>query len=146
MVEQRAERSTAASNSAPAVHERSARLGRGRELIDKTAISTWLRKNEVTELRAKHLTFERQPYAAIELAGELKKNGEEARILLVRALTEDLHAWVADENKGPDDRLSDVPRLIGRVKDAIAKGEQARRRRRDGRRVRGEEVTRRPEL
>ena len=97
------------SNIAPAVRERMERLGRERALLYKTAIYTGLRKNELTELRVKYLNLDRQPYASIELPGEFTKNGDEARLLLVPALTEDLKLWIADTGKGAEDTLFDVP-------------------------------------
>lgn len=100
------------SNIAPAVRARMERLGRERALLYKTAVYTGLRKGELAELRVKFLNLAREPYASIELPGEFTKNGEEARLLLVPALADDLRAWVADERKGPDDRLFDVPTLI----------------------------------
>jgi integrase len=100
------------SNIAPAVRERMVRLGRGRALLYKTAIYTGLRKNELTELRVKHLNLDRKPYAVVELPGEFTKNGEDAKILLVPALAEELKAWIADDGRKPEDCLFDVPTQI----------------------------------
>ena len=49
-------------------------------------------KGELGELRVKHLDLDRTPYGCIELPGEFTKNGEDARLLLVPALTGELRA------------------------------------------------------
>lgn len=92
------------------VRERLIRLGRERALLYKTAIYTGLRKNELTELRVKFLNLDRTPYPSVELPGEFTKNGEEARLLLVPALAEELRDWVA--GRGPDARVFDVPTQV----------------------------------
>jgi integrase len=84
-------------------------LGRERALLYKTAIYTGLRKNELSKLQVKYLDLDRKPYPSFELPGEFTKNGEEARQLLVPLLAEELHAWIADTGKKPDDPLFEVP-------------------------------------
>ena len=100
------------SNIAPAVRERMIQLGRERALLYKTAIYTGLRKNELTQLRVLHLNLDRTPYAAVELPGEFTKNGDDAKILLVPALAEELKAWIADTKRKSGDRLFDVPTKV----------------------------------
>ncbi len=81
-------------------------LGRERALIYMTAIYTGLRRNELDQLRVKYLDLNREPYASIELPGEFCKNGDEARLLLVPSLANDLRDWVKD--KKPDDKIFEV--------------------------------------
>ena len=57
--------------------------------------------------RVKYLNLDRTPYPCLELPGEFTKNGEDARLLLVPVLAEELRELVA--GKGPDARVFDVP-------------------------------------
>jgi integrase len=100
------------SNIAPAVRERMVHLGRERALLYKTAIYTGLRKNELTQLRVRHLNLDRTPYSAVELPGEFTKNGEDAKILLVPALATELREWIADTGRLPGDLLFAVSTKI----------------------------------
>ncbi|MDB5309123.1 MAG: integrase-recombinase [Gemmataceae bacterium] len=100
------------SNIAPAVRERMVRLGRERALLYKTAIYTGLRKNELTQLRVRHLNLDRAPYGAIDLPGEFTKNGDDAKILLVPALAEEMKGWITDTGRKPGDHLFDVPTKV----------------------------------
>lgn len=100
------------SNIAPAVRERMVRLGRERALLYKTAVYTGLRKNELTQLRVRHLSLDRTPYGAVELPGEFTKNGDDAKILLVPALAEELKVWIADTGRKAADPLFAVPTQV----------------------------------
>jgi integrase len=91
----------------PATRKRFIRVGRERALLYKTAIFTGLRKGELAALRVKYLNLDRTPYPCLELPGEFTKNGEDARLLLVPALAEELRELVA--GKGPNARVFDVP-------------------------------------
>jgi integrase len=75
--------------------ERYIRIGRERALLYKTAIYTGLRKGELAALRVKFLNLDRKPYPCLELPGEFTKNGEDARLLLVPALAEELRELIA---------------------------------------------------
>jgi integrase len=89
----------------PEVQDRYRLLGRERALLYKTAVLTGLRQGELAALRAAFLKLDRKPFPALELPGEHTKNGEDARVLLVPALAEELRQWVADTGKKPTDPL-----------------------------------------
>lgn len=99
-------------NLKPAARERYTLLGRERALLYKTAVYTGLRKNELAELRVAFLNLDRKPYPSLELPGEFTKNGEEARLLLVPSLAEELRAWIADTGRKPEDTVFDVPTQV----------------------------------
>ena len=91
------------------------RVGRERALLYKTAIFTGLRKGELAALRVKYLNLDRKPYGCLELPGEFTKNGDDARVLLVPALAEELRSHV--EGKGPDAPVFKVPeRMVPTMK------------------------------
>jgi integrase len=85
------------------------RLGRERALLYKAAVYTGLRKGELAALRVCHLNLDRKPYPSLELPGEFTKNDDDARLLLVPALAEELRNWVAECGKGPNDLVFAVP-------------------------------------
>jgi integrase len=89
-----------------------AEMGRGRALLYKAAVYTGLRRGELAALKVKFLNLDRKPYPALELPGEFTKNGDEAKLLLVPALGEELRRWVADTGRGPDDAVFDVPTKV----------------------------------
>ncbi len=97
------------------VRQRCIQIGRERVLIYKTAIYTGLRKNEITQLRVKHLNLSRKPYAGLDLPGEFTKNGDAAQLLLSSDFAKELKAWIADTCKTPEARLFVVPKNMVRI-------------------------------
>lgn len=87
------------------VQDRYRRLGRERALLYKTAVLTGLRQGELAALRVAFLKLDRKPFPALELPGEFTKNGEDARVLLVPALAEELRQWIEDTGKNLTDSL-----------------------------------------
>lgn len=108
----RGRRSLTPCQLTPASRERFTRIGRERALLYKTAVYTGLRRGELAEVRVKYLHLDRKPYPSVELPGEFTKNGEEARLLLVPSLAEELKAWIADTGRGPEDTVFDVPTKV----------------------------------
>jgi integrase len=94
-----------AADVRPEVQERYRLLGRERALLYKTAVLTGLRQGELAALRVGFLDLDRKPFPALELPGEYTKNGEDARVLLVPTLAEELRQWIADTGKKPADPL-----------------------------------------
>jgi integrase len=90
------------------VQDRYRLLGRERALLYKTAVLTGLRQGELAALRVAYLNLDRKPFPALELPGEFTKNGDDARVLLVPALAEELRRWIADTGKKPMDPLFTV--------------------------------------
>lgn len=90
------------------VQDRYRLLGRERALLYKTAVLTGLRQGELAALRVAYLNLDRKPFPALELPGEFTKNGDDARVLLVPALAEELRQWIADTGKKPTDPLFTV--------------------------------------
>lgn len=72
------------------VQDRYRLLGRERALLYKTAVLTGLRQSELAALRVAFLKLDRKPFPALELPGEFTKNGDDAKLLLVPALAEEL--------------------------------------------------------
>lgn len=97
------------------VQERYRRLGRERALLYKTAVLTGLRQGELAALRVAFLKLDRKPFPALELPGEFTKNGEDARVLLVPALAEELRLWIADTCKKPTDPLFTVSEKANKI-------------------------------
>jgi hypothetical protein len=77
-------------------------------LLYKTAVLTGLRQGELAALRVAFLKLDRKPFPALELPGEFTKNGDDAKLLLVPALAEELRQWIADAGKKPTDKLFSV--------------------------------------
>lgn len=92
----------------PETRKRYRMLGRERALLYKTAVLTGLRQAELAALRVAFLNLDRKPFPSLELPGEFTKNGEDAKLLLVPALAEELRQWVADTGKKPTDLLFTV--------------------------------------
>ncbi|MER3415484.1 MAG: hypothetical protein C4297_04625 [Gemmataceae bacterium] len=97
------------------VQERYRRLGRERALLYKTAVLTGLRQGELAALRVAFLKLDRKPFPALELPGEFTKNGEDARVLLVPALAEELRLWIADTGKKTTDPLFTVSEKANKI-------------------------------
>jgi integrase len=81
--------------------------GRERLLLYRLALTTGLRRGEISRVRVKHLDLGRQPL--IDLPGNLTKNGKRACILVIPLLAEELRRWIEDTGRGPNDRLLNVP-------------------------------------
>jgi len=81
--------------------------GRERLILYRLALTTGLRRGEMSRARVKHLDLGRRPL--IDLPGNLTKNGKRACILLVPLLAEGLRGWIADTGRGPNDRVLYVP-------------------------------------
>lgn len=97
-----------AADLQPETQERYRLLGRERALLYKTAVLTGLRQAELAALRVAFLNLDRKPFPALDLPGEFTKNGEDAKLLLVPALAEELRQWVADTGKKATDTLFTV--------------------------------------
>ena len=97
------------------VQDRYRRLGRERALLYKTAVLTGLRQGELAALKVAYLNLDRKPFPALELPGEFTKNGEDAKLLLVPSLAEELRQWVADTGKKPTDALFIVSEKANKI-------------------------------
>ena len=97
-----------AADLQPETQARYRLLGRERALLYKTAVLTGLRQSELAALRVAFLKLDRKPFPALELPGEFTKNGDDAKLLLVPALAEELRQWIADAGKEPTDKLFTV--------------------------------------
>lgn len=100
----------------PAYVARLERRGRERWLLYRLAVLTGLRRGELSRMRVQHLELDRQPFARLNLPGNLTKSGKAARILLVPSLAADLRQWIADTGKRPGDKLLYVPLVCNMVK------------------------------
>ncbi len=97
------------------VQDRYRRLGRERALLYKTAVLTGLRQGELAALKVAYLNLDRKPFPALDLPGEFTKNGEDAKLLLVPALADELRQWVADTGKKPTDALFTVSEKANKI-------------------------------
>lgn len=97
------------------VQDRYRRLGRERALLYKTAVLTGLRQGELAALKVAYLNLDRKPFPALDLPGEFTKNGEDAKLLLVPALADELRQWVADTGKKPTDALFIVSEKANKI-------------------------------
>jgi integrase len=104
-----------AADVRPEVQERYRLLGRERALLYKTAVLTGLRQGELAALRVAFLKLDRKPFPALELPGEFTKNGEDARVLLVPALAEELRQWIADTGKKTTDPVFTVSEKANKI-------------------------------
>lgn len=93
----------------PATIARLQLRGRERWLMYRLAVLTGLRRGELSRLRVCHLELDRQPFARLNLPGDLTKNGRPARILLVPSLADDLRQWLAATDKRPSEPVVAVP-------------------------------------
>lgn len=91
------------------------RLGRERALVYKTAVYTGLRLGEIGSLRPCHLELDRKPFPRLQIPGELTKNGQQARLLLVPSFAAELAEWMRDTGRGQDDLLLEVPQAAARI-------------------------------
>jgi integrase len=107
-----------AADLQPETQERYRRLGRERALLYKTAVLTGLRQGELAALRVAYLKLDRKPVPALELPGEFTKNGDDAKLLLVPALADELRQWVADTGKKPTDLLFTVSGKANKISAA----------------------------
>lgn len=85
------------------------RQGRERGLLYKTSILTGLRKEELEKLQVWFINFDHKPYPILDLPARATKNKQEARLLLLPELAEELRQWVHDTGKGEKDLLFNVP-------------------------------------
>ncbi len=99
----------------PEVRDRLTMLGRERALIYLTALYTGLRRGEIAALRVGHLRLDAKPYPYVELPGDLTKNGQVAKLLLVAAFAEELRRWIAETGKVPGDLLFAMPKAMVRT-------------------------------
>lgn len=97
------------------VQDRYRRLGRERALLYKTAVLTGLRQGELAALKVAYLNLDRKPFPALDLPGEFTKNGEDAKLLLVPSLAEELRQWVADTGKKLTDALFTVSEKANKI-------------------------------
>ena len=104
-----------AADVRPDVQDRYRLLGRERALLYKTAVLTGLRQGELAALRVAFLKLDRKPFPALELPGEFTKNGEDARVLLVPALAEELRQWIADTGKKTTDPVFTVSEKANKI-------------------------------
>jgi len=74
-------------------------------------VLTGLRQGELAALRVAFLKLDHKPFPALELPGEFTKNGEDARVLLVPTLAEELRQWIASSGRAsPGARLPSTAR------------------------------------
>jgi integrase len=99
----------------PEVTARLEREGRERGLLYKTAMLTGLRKNELACLRVGYIDFEHKPYPLVDLPGAFTKNDEDAKLLLLPGLAEELRAWARDTGKGSQDLVFTVPAKVNSI-------------------------------
>lgn len=89
--------------------------GRGRRLLYQTAMFTGLRRQELELLQVWHLDLDHKPYPLLRLPGDSTKNKDDAVLLLVPELADEIKAWIADSGKGANDAVFDVPLAINKI-------------------------------
>lgn len=79
------------------------RKGRERSLLYAFAAATGFRESEISALKVRNVHLGSAP--CVRLSGKETKNGKDACIPLASDLATALGSWIADTERGPDDRL-----------------------------------------
>lgn len=86
--------------------------GRERHLLYMTAITTGLRKEELSRLRVGHLNPLARPFPTVEVPAENTKGRRGATLLLIPSLARELAAWVSERGLTENDFIFKVGRHL----------------------------------
>ena len=76
---------------------------------------TGLRRQELELLRVWHLDLDLKPYPLLRLPGDATKNKDDAVLLLVPEVAEEIKAWIAENGLGANDPVFDVAVAINKI-------------------------------